>query len=82
MTSLTVLRATDQTPARPAPRPSAGPGAPFARAAAALFAAWRRARQRAATRRYLTEMDEHMLQDLGVSRAQASFELDRGGWHR
>lgn len=34
------------------------------------------------TRRYLSQMDDHMLQDLGVSRAQALFELDGAGSQR
>ena len=36
--------------------------------------AWRRL----GLRRYLLEMDEQALADIGVSRAQALFELDRG----
>ena len=48
----------------------------FGRAAAALVARVRHARQVAETRRYLEQMDDHMLSDLGVSRAQAAFELD------
>jgi uncharacterized protein YjiS (DUF1127 family) len=38
--------------------------------------AWRKRR----TRRMLTEMDERMLSDLGISRAQASFEASRWMW--
>ncbi len=38
--------------------------------------AWRRHK----TRRMLTEMDERMLSDLGISRAQASFEASRWMW--
>lgn len=38
--------------------------------------AWRNHR----TRRYLTEMDDHMLSDLGISRAQAAFEASRRMW--
>ena len=38
--------------------------------------AWRNHR----TRRMLTEMDERMLSDLGISRAQASFEASRWMW--
>ncbi len=41
-----------------------------------LATRWREARKLAETRRYLSEMDDHMLQDLGVSRAQAFFEVD------
>jgi uncharacterized protein YjiS (DUF1127 family) len=43
----------------------------------ALRARWEHARKLRETRRYLEQMDDHMLSDLGVSRAQASFELDR-----
>jgi uncharacterized protein YjiS (DUF1127 family) len=32
------------------------------------------------TRRYLTEMDDRMLADLGISRAQAAFEASRWMW--
>ncbi len=32
------------------------------------------------TRQSLTELDERMLQDLGVSRAQAEFEASRPIW--
>ncbi len=48
----------------------------LARAAASLMARvqhWRRLRE---TRRYLADMDEHMLHDIGVSRAQALFDVD------
>jgi uncharacterized protein YjiS (DUF1127 family) len=48
----------------------------FSHAAAALVARWQHARRLAETRRYLAQMDDHMLADLGVSRAQAAFELD------
>jgi uncharacterized protein YjiS (DUF1127 family) len=51
-------------------------GEGFALAAAAVVARWRHARRLAETRRYLEQMDDHMLADLGVSRAQAAFELD------
>ena len=42
-----------------------------------LAARWHAARQRRETRRYIMGMDEHMLADIGVSRAQALFEIDR-----
>ena len=45
--------------------------------AAAVSARWRRARQRRETRRYIMAMEPHMLADIGVSRAQALFEIDR-----
>lgn len=35
----------------------------------------------AMSRRYLVEMDDHMLHDLGISRAQANFEASRAPWH-
>jgi uncharacterized protein YjiS (DUF1127 family) len=34
----------------------------------------------AATRRELAELDDRMLQDLGISRAQAAFEASRAPW--
>lgn len=33
------------------------------------------------TRRHLAELDDRMLQDLGISRAQAQFEANRPIWH-
>ena len=57
-------------------RPGTRVGVHLQRAAASLLAGWRYRRQMAATRRYLADMDEHMLQDLGVSRAQAAFDLE------
>lgn len=57
---------------------------PFARAGRGLVNAWEGIRLRLryqrdlrATRRLIEEMDDHMLSDLGVSRAQAAFELSR-----
>jgi uncharacterized protein YjiS (DUF1127 family) len=50
--------------------------------AAVVAARWRHARRLRETRRYLAQMDDHMLQDLGVSRAQAAFELDHAGSRR
>jgi len=35
----------------------------------------------ATSRRYLVEMDDHMLHDLGISRAQANFEASRAPWN-
>ncbi len=56
-----------------APRWSTRAGAGFAQ----LFAmAWRVV----TTRRDLAEMDDRMLQDLGISRAQAQFEVSRPVW--
>ncbi len=45
--------------------------------------AWRvvaRAIRAAGTRRQLTELDDRMLKDLGISRAQAQFEASRSLW--
>jgi uncharacterized protein YjiS (DUF1127 family) len=42
----------------------------------AMAVAWRNHK----TRRVLGEMDERMLSDLGISRAQASFEASRWMW--
>lgn len=42
-----------------------------------LWARWRRAWRARQFRRSLLEMDDRMLSDIGVSRAQALFELDR-----
>jgi uncharacterized protein YjiS (DUF1127 family) len=54
-------------------------GVGLARAIPALWARWRAARDLAETRRYLALMDDHMLKDLGVSRAQAYFEVEGRG---
>ncbi|MDA8250105.1 MAG: DUF1127 domain-containing protein [Rhodospirillales bacterium] len=43
----------------------------------AWAARWQQARRLRQARRYILEMDEHMLSDIGVSRAQALFEIDR-----
>jgi len=48
-------------------------------AMAALAARWVQARRRREARRYIAQMDEHMLSDIGISRAQALFEIDRVG---
>lgn len=58
-------------------RPVLRAGADFGHAAESLWTRWRHARRVQETRRYLQQMDEHMLHDIGVSRAQALFELDR-----
>ena len=47
------------------------------RFATAMLTRWQKARLRRETRRYILAMDEHMLADIGVSRAQALFEVDR-----
>lgn len=44
--------------------------------------AWRQARLRRQTRRYVLTMDERTLSDIGVSRAQALFEIDNDRRHR
>ena len=43
---------------------------------ARLVRAWRNF----TTRRHLADMDDRMLQDLGISRAQAHFEANRPIW--
>ncbi len=62
----------------------------LARTQATLLArlAWRRFRTAYATalraetsRRNLTRLDDHMLSDIGISRAQAAYEADRKPWH-
>ncbi len=45
----------------------------MARVRSVMKLAWRKHR----TRRMLTQMDDRMLSDLGISRAQASFEASR-----
>jgi uncharacterized protein YjiS (DUF1127 family) len=54
----------------------------------ALRLAWRRFRRAYAqalrdevSRRNLRRMDDHMLSDIGISRAQAQFESHRKPWH-
>jgi uncharacterized protein YjiS (DUF1127 family) len=54
----------------------------FRRVLAAAWARWTEARQRRETMRYLSHMDDHMLSDLGVSRAQLFFEMDRPAGRR
>jgi uncharacterized protein YjiS (DUF1127 family) len=51
-------------------------GVGFLRAGSAIRAYWQHAMRLRETRRYLEQMDDHMLHDIGVSRAQAFFELD------
>ncbi len=61
-------------------RPASGFGAV---AQAALAGAWRTLRVWARivrTRGELGEMDDRMLADLGISRAQAAFQLTRAPW--
>lgn len=52
-------------------------GTGFGRLAAALLARWQHIRRLQETKRYVAQMDDHMLSDIGVSRAQVTFELDR-----
>ncbi len=68
----------------------ASPGRPMAPGHVRLdFPTWRkrlsdwiaRAQRNRKTRRYLTEMDDRMLADLGISRAQAAFEASRWMWN-
>jgi uncharacterized protein YjiS (DUF1127 family) len=49
----------------------------FGRLASAFVARLQYLRRLQETRRYVAQMDEHMLADIGVSRAQVNFELDR-----
>lgn len=51
-------------------------GGGFWHFAAGLAARWRQAQRLRETRRYVAQMDDRMLSDIGVSRAQAAFELD------
>lgn len=48
---------------------------------AVLVAKWRQAQRRREMRRYIMEMDERTLSDIGISRAQALFEIDRTDRH-
>jgi len=50
--------------------------APVARAAG-LLATWR---QRAADRRQLCDLDDHMLRDVGLSRGEVEFEINKPFW--
>ena len=52
-------------------------GTGFGKAVSATLAHWRHLRMLARTRRIVADMDEHMVADIGVSRAQITFELDR-----
>ena len=61
----------------PLSRPRNSAGAMIARA----FHVIGRMARVAMSRRYLAEMDDHMLHDLGISRAQACFEASRPIWH-
>ncbi len=44
---------------------------------ARIWQGFARARQNWATRRELSQLDDRMLKDLGISRAQAAFEVER-----
>jgi uncharacterized protein YjiS (DUF1127 family) len=48
---------------------------------AGFWRATRKAARALSTRQSLAEMDDRMLADLGISRAQAQFELSRSAWH-
>ena len=39
---------------------------------------WRAARAREQSRRYIVEMDDRMLSDIGTSRSEALFQIDHG----
>jgi uncharacterized protein YjiS (DUF1127 family) len=64
--------------AAPARRASAGGlfGSVMRQVRNGVALAWRKRK----TRRMLADMDERMLADLGISRAQASFEASRWMW--
>jgi uncharacterized protein YjiS (DUF1127 family) len=70
MATVEFLNAAGRTQAAPA---HGGIGSRLARA----WHAWRMSRRVADAGRYLTEMDDHMLHDIGISRAQASFMASR-----
>jgi uncharacterized protein YjiS (DUF1127 family) len=55
------------------------PGFGLRQVAALIAARWRSARKLRQARRYVMAMDERTLADIGVSRAQALFEIDRAG---
>ncbi len=67
-----------------APRslPGHGVRAAFRSGAGKAWVALRHWYRVASTRRGLVEMDDRMLSDLGISRAQAEFELSRTPWTR
>jgi uncharacterized protein YjiS (DUF1127 family) len=66
------------SPGRPMEAGHARPGFPTR---LRLLSAWMaRALRNHATRRHLTEMDDRMLADLGISRTQAAFEASRWMW--
>jgi uncharacterized protein YjiS (DUF1127 family) len=48
---------------------------------AGFWRATRKVARALSTRQNLAEMDDRMLADLGISRAQAQFELSRSAWH-
>jgi uncharacterized protein YjiS (DUF1127 family) len=56
--------------------PFARAGAGLQHALAEIAARWQEARRLRQTRRYVMDMDERTLADIGVSRAQALFEID------
>jgi uncharacterized protein YjiS (DUF1127 family) len=53
-------------------------GAEVAGLLATVFA-WR---ERARSRRHLAGLNDHMLRDIGIDRASASAEADKGFWER
>jgi uncharacterized protein YjiS (DUF1127 family) len=58
---------------------------PLSRLGAGIARAWvglGYAVQAIGTRNSLADLDDRMLKDLGVSRAQAEFELSRSFWRR
>ncbi len=64
--------------------PVGSPQSAAPRAGSPLARVWdglRFAMRAVASRHDLAEMDDRMLKDLGISRAQAQFEASRAPWH-
>jgi len=57
--------------------PFAQIGTGLTQAASGLLASFKEMRKARQTQRYLAQMDDHMLSDIGVSRAQVAFEVER-----
>ena len=66
---------------RPLPLTSAASAAPAAPAKRGGWLAWLTRTLRAIeTRRHLTEMDDRMLKDIGITRMDARIEANRSPW--
>jgi uncharacterized protein YjiS (DUF1127 family) len=63
------------------PRSGTGLGVGIKTKLAGFWRATRKVARALSTRQNLAEMDDRMLADLGISRAQAQFELSRSAWH-